>query len=85
VVKSPFDFIATGRPVENAFIESFNDKLRNECLNLNWFQSLEETRQIIDDWRKDYNKTRPHSSLGDLALDASVAQLTRGAALEHVF
>jgi len=71
--------------VENAFIESFNDKLRNECLNLNWFQSLEEARQIIDDWRKDYNKTRPHSSLGDLALDASVAQLTRGAALEHVF
>jgi putative transposase len=79
------DFIAPGRPMENAFIESFNDKLRNECLNLHWFQSLEEARQIINDWRKEYNKTRPHSSLGNLAPDAYVAQLTSGAALSNVF
>jgi len=79
------DFIAPGRPVENAFIESFNDKLRNECLNLHWFQSLEEARRIINDWLKEYNKVRPHSSLGNLAPDAYVAQLTRGTALEHVF
>lgn len=79
------DFIVPGRPMENAFIESFNDKLRNECLNLHWFQSLEEARQIINDWRKEYNKTRPHSSLGNLAPDAYVAQLTSGIVLSNVF
>jgi putative transposase len=79
------DFIAPGRPVQNAFIESFNDKLGIECLNLHWFQSLDEASRIIDDCRKEYNKMRPHSSLGNLAPDAYVAQLTRGVALEHVF
>jgi len=79
------DFIAPGRPVENAFIESFNDKLRNECLNLYWFQSLDEAQRIVGDWRKEYNKTRPHSSLGNLAPDTYVAQLTRGTVLENGF
>jgi putative transposase len=73
------DFIAPGRPVENAFIESFNDKLRDECLNLHWFHSLDEARKIIESWRQEYNKMRPHSSLGNLAPDEYVAQLTRAA------
>ena len=60
------DFIRPGRPVENAYIESFNGKLRDECLSMNWFENLAEARKIIEGWRREYNETRPHSSLGDL-------------------
>lgn len=59
-------FIRPGKPVDNAFIESFNGRLRDECLNQNWFMSLGHARQIIEDWQVDYNMVRPHSSLGDL-------------------
>ena len=47
----------------NAYIESFNGRFREECLNLNWFTSLAEAERIIEDWRIDYNQNRPHSSL----------------------
>lgn len=57
-------FIQPGKPTQNAFVESFNGKFRDTCLNQNWFRSLEEARGIIEDWRKDYNEVRPHSSLG---------------------
>lgn len=57
-------FIEPGKPVQNAFIESFNGKFRDECLNQNWFVSPAEARQIIEAWRVDYNTARPHSSLG---------------------
>jgi putative transposase len=60
-------FIEPGKPVQNAFIESFNGKFRDECLNQNWFVSLNDARQIIENWRVDYNTVRPHSSLGYLA------------------
>lgn len=60
------DFIRPGKPNENAFIESFNGKLCDECLNENWFLSLEDVRRTIEGWRIDYNENRPHSSLGDL-------------------
>lgn len=60
------DFIRPGKPNENAFIESFNGKLRDECLNENWFLSLEDARRTIEEWRIDYNENRPHSSLGGL-------------------
>jgi putative transposase len=60
------NFIRPGKPVENAYIESFNGRLRDECLNQNWFASLFEARQIIEDWRRDYNEVRPHSSLANL-------------------
>lgn len=60
------DFIRPGKPVENAFIESFNGKLRDECLNDNWFLSLEDARRIVEAWRIDYNRYRPHSSLDNL-------------------
>jgi putative transposase len=56
-------FIEPGKPVQNAYIESFNGRFREECLNLHFFRSLEEARQIIEDWRTDYNERRPHSSL----------------------
>jgi len=59
-------FIQPGKPVQNAFIESFNGKLRDECLNESYFTSLLDAQTTIEAWRKDYNETRPHSSLGDL-------------------
>ena len=61
------DFIRPGKPIENAFAESFNGRLRDECLNDNWFLSLKHARDVIEAWRKDYNTARPHSSLGGLA------------------
>jgi putative transposase len=60
------DFIDPGKPAQNAYIESFNGKFRDECLNEHWFISLEEAREIIEEWRNDYNNFRPHSSLDDL-------------------
>lgn len=57
-------FIDPGKPVQNAFIESFNGKFRDECLNQSWYTSLEDAQQIIEAWRTDYNTVRPHSSLG---------------------
>jgi putative transposase len=58
------DFIRPGKPVENAFIESFNGRLRDECLNVNQFTSIEDARAKIEAWRIDYNHHRPHGSLG---------------------
>lgn len=60
------DFIQPGKPVQNAFVESFNGTLRDDCLNLHWFLSLKDAKQTIEDWRRDYNDVRPHSSLGGL-------------------
>lgn len=60
------DFIEPGKPVQNAYVESFNGRLRDECLNEHWFTTLEEARGLIEAWRQDYNTVRPHSSLGDL-------------------
>lgn len=57
-------FIEPGKPIQNAHIESFNGKFRDECLNQHWFVSLEDARQIIAAWRDDYNQHRPHSALG---------------------
>lgn len=57
-------FIDPGKPVQNAFIESFNGKFRDECLSQSWYTSLDDARQIIEAWRMDYNTVRPHSSLG---------------------
>ena len=60
------NFITPGKPIENAFIESFNGRLREECLNVNWFMSLNSARRKIEEWRVDFNTERPHSSLNDL-------------------
>ena len=59
-------FIEPGKPVQNAFIESFNGRFRDECLNEHWFLSLAGARKTVEDWRMDYNQNRPHSSLGNL-------------------
>lgn len=56
--------IAPGKPVQNAFIESFNGRLRDECLNEHDFKSIVETRRILTEWRERYNVARPHGSLG---------------------
>jgi len=60
-------YIAPGKPTQNAFVESFNGRLRDECLNEHLFDRLSEARRIIEMWRIDYNTLRPHTSLGGLA------------------
>ena len=60
------DFIRPGKPNENAHIESFNGRLRDECLNVTQFTSMDDARRKIEAWRQDYNHTRPHSSLRNL-------------------
>ena len=67
-------FIRPGKQVENAYIESFNGKFRDECLNEHWFMSLDHARQIIEAWRVDYNTARPHSSLDDLTPEEFLKQ-----------
>ena len=61
------DFSRPGKPTDNAFIESFNGSVRAECLNENWFLSLDDAKEKIEAWRIDYNEQRPHSALGNLA------------------
>jgi putative transposase len=60
------DFTHPGKPTDNGHIESFNGRLRDECLNVNQFASLDDAREQIECWRLDYNRHRPHSSLGNL-------------------
>ena len=57
------DFSRPGKPTDNAFIESFNGTVREECLNQHWFLSLEDAQEKLEAWRRDYNEERPHSSL----------------------
>lgn len=59
------DFSRPGKPTDNAYIESFNGRVRQECLNEHWFISLEDAQEKLDDWREDYNQHRPHSALGN--------------------
>ena len=58
------EFSRPGKPTDNAFIEAFNSRFRDECLNVHWFASLEEARTTIEAWRVDYNTERPHGALG---------------------
>ena len=57
-------FIQPGKPTQNAFVESFNGKMRTYCLDLHWFASIEDARSTIDAWQHHYNHVRPHRSLG---------------------
>ena len=59
-----WDYIRPGKPYQNGYIESFNGKLRDECLNENWFTGLREAKRLVEEWRRDYNEQRPHSSFG---------------------
>ncbi len=64
--KVKLDFSRPGKPTDNAFIESFNARFRMECLNEHWFLTLDDARGKIESWRRDYNESRPHSSLGNV-------------------
>ena len=59
------DFSRPGKPTDNGFIETFNGSLRDECLNVHWFASLEEAKEKIEGWRRDYNESRPHQALNE--------------------
>jgi len=74
-------FIEPGKPIQNAFIESFNGRLREECLNQHLFLSLDDAQSKIEQWRSEYNRERPHSSLGYLPPEefAAAAQPTKSA------
>lgn len=71
--------IQAGKPTQNAFIESFNGRFRDECLNDHWFTSLNHARQLIAEWRRDYNERRPHSSLGYRTPAERAAEHRKGA------
>ena len=77
--------IVPGSPTQNAYIESFNGTFRDECLDENWFESLEKVRQTIANWRTDYNEVRPHSSCGRMppATFAAMNRQLTGDSLEH--
>ncbi len=64
--KVEWHYIAPGKPMQNAFVESFNGSFRDECLNETLFSSLSEARKKITEWKEDYNQIRPHSSLGNM-------------------
>jgi putative transposase len=72
------DFIDPGKPTQNAYIESFNSILRREFLNDHWFTSFQEARDIIEAWRLEYNRDRPHGSLGDLTPEEFATKATSG-------
>jgi len=70
--------IQPGKPTQNAYVESFNGKLREECLRIHWFQNLFEARRIIRAWRREYNEERPHSSLNYLTPAEFAYRASRG-------
>lgn len=72
------DFIRPGKPVENGFIESFNGRLRDECLNTHLFWNIEDARKKLEQWRWDYNHQRPHSALANLPPAAFAAATVSG-------
>jgi len=72
-----FCFIRPGRPVENGLIESFNGRLRDECLNVEWFGFLTEARKTLARWRSHYNQQRPHSALTNQSPAAFADQYTK--------
>jgi len=84
-------FIRPGKPVDNCYIESFNGRLRDECLNEHWFMSMQHARSTIEAWRVEYNTERPHSSLDgqifnpglhfDSVLNRGACQLVESGAL----
>lgn len=76
--------IEPGKPNQNAYIESFNGRFRDECLNEHWFTSLAHARAVIEDWRREYNDERPKKALGGLTPTAYARQLTERAGADTV-
>ena len=77
-------YIAPGKPTQNAFVESFNGRLRDECLNETLFTSLAHARAVLAAWRQDYNTVRPHSQLGGRTPAQIAGQRGPGHAPDHV-
>jgi len=75
--KVSLDFSRPGKPTDNAFIESFNGRLRQECLNANYFVCLDDARAKLERWRQQYNREHPHSALGELAPEEFAADQAR--------
>lgn len=71
--------IEPGKPNQNAYVESFNGRLRDECLNEHWFVSLAQTRSVIEAWRQEYNQQRPKAVLGGLTPAEYAKRLTEKA------
>ena len=71
-------YIAPGKPMQNGFVESFNGRLRDECLNETLFTSLPHARFVLDAWRHDYNHVRPHSKLGGRTPTEKAGEPVRG-------
>ena len=69
------DFSRPGKPTDNAFIESFNGTFRSECLSAHWFTSITEARQLIENWRREYNESRPHRALAQRTPSEFASQL----------
>ena len=76
--KVTLDFSRPGKPTDNAFIESFNSRVRQECLNAHYFLSLLDAQEKVEQWRNYYNKFHPHSSLGNLAPEEFAITKARG-------
>ena len=72
------DFSRPGKPTDNALVESFNASLRDECLNVHWFLSLEDAQEKIEHWRQEYNQYRPHSSLNNQTPEEFIRSLQTG-------
>ena len=80
--KVTLHFIDPGKPIQNAHCESFHSRLRDECLNEQWFLGLADARRIVEDWRQDYNRERPHSALGyQTPVEFAQGRITAAAAL----
>jgi putative transposase len=75
--KVVLDFSRPGKPTDNAYIESFNGSFRDECLNTHWFLSLDDAREKIETWRRDYNEFRPHSALDNMTPDEYMKKHTK--------
>jgi putative transposase len=75
------DFSRPGKPTDNAFIESFNGTFRSECLSTHWFASITEARQLIENWRREYNESRPHRALAQRTPSEFARQIAASSAL----
>jgi putative transposase len=71
----------TVKPTDNAFVESFNGTFWDECLNVHWFETLAEAKQLIEAWRQEYNGSRPHRALDDLTPSEFAGQFAASRAL----
>ncbi len=78
------DFSRPGKPTDNAFVESFNGTFRAECLDAHWFNDLNEAKRVIEDWRQEYNESRPHRSLGERTPSEFASQIAASRDLKNV-